>query len=128
MYHVLGGWTHYLDRKVVELDGLRLGGLSGVVGDPRKPLRRSDEEFVEWIERLLDDGAEILVLHDGPEIPDRRLRGQASIRGALERARPTLVLRGHCHWNEAVARLANGTQIVNAHEKVVVLERAASDE
>jgi 3',5'-cyclic-AMP phosphodiesterase len=35
-----------LDASVVTLDGLHIGGVSGIVGDPRRPFRRSEDELV----------------------------------------------------------------------------------
>ncbi|MEM7233781.1 MAG: hypothetical protein AAF517_16515 [Planctomycetota bacterium] len=113
--------AHSLDRKVVSLGGIRAGGVHGIIGKPTKNMRSTQEDFYDWIGLLLDDGAEVLALHDGPNIPERRLRGQAVIRMALEQSSTTLVFRGHCHWDDLVVDLENGTQVVSAHERVLVL-------
>ena len=49
----LSGNLHYLDNGHVSLDGLRIVGLGGIIGNPRRPHRRSDEDFVQCLDGLL---------------------------------------------------------------------------
>jgi len=116
--------THFLDGHVVELDGLKIGGLSGVVGDSaRKLFRREEKVFASEIRRLIGAPLDLLVMHDGPDAGETK-RGWPSIREALEQSRPTLVIRGHAHWECPLAVLSNGTQILNADSRVVILGKA----
>lgn len=48
--------AHFLDGDVIELDGLKLAGLSGVMGNPRKPFRRGDVDFLDAVSRLCNAG------------------------------------------------------------------------
>lgn len=112
---------HFLDGEVVELDGLRIGGLSGIIGPPRKPFRRTEECYVDELTRLAAKAPDIVVLHDGPDIPIANLRGSPSIRIALEQTRPFLVIRGHAHWDNPLIRLANGGQVLNVDARLVML-------
>lgn len=113
--------SRFLDGNVVTFDGLRIAGLSGVIGNPRKPFRRDEPTFLNEIGRLLDSGPDILVLHDGPDGGGEGQRGWPSVRELMEVARPTLVVRGHTHWENPIANLANGSQIINVDARVVVL-------
>jgi len=116
--------TYFLDGDTVELDGLRIGGLSGVVGDSaRKPFRREEKVFASEAKRLAGASPDLLVMHDGPDGNDTR-RGWPVIREALEQSRPTLVIRGHAHWESSVATLQNGTQVLNVDARVVLLRAA----
>lgn len=116
--------THFLDGHVVELDGLKIGGLSGVVGDStRKLFRREEKVFASEIKRLVTAPLDLLVMHDGPDGGDTK-RGWPSMREALEQSRPTLVIRGHAHWESPLATLQNGTQVLNVDSRVVLLEGA----
>lgn len=116
--------THFLDGHVVELDGLKIGGLSGVVGDgTRKLFRREEKDFVSEIKRLGGTPLDLLVMHDGPDDGDTR-RGWPSMREALEQSRPTLVIRGHAYWESPLATLQNGTQVLNVDSRVVLLQAA----
>ena len=115
---------HFLDGHVVELDGLKIGGLSGVVGDSaRKLFRREEKAFVSEIKRLGGTSLDLLVMHDGPDGGDTK-RGWSSMREALEQSRPTLVIRGHAYWQSPLATLRNGTQVLNVDSRVVLLEAA----
>lgn len=112
---------HVLDNDHVELDGLTIGGISGIIGNPRRPLRRSEQQFTDAIERLDAMKPDILVMHDGPDVPDGSAKGWPSIRRAMERCAPTLAVRGHAHWKQPLATLRNGTQVLNADGRAVLL-------
>ena len=110
-----------LDGDVVEIDGVRIGGVGRVIGDEAKPGRRSEDA---QLERLYDGPllCDVLVLHEGPHIDDDH-EGSAAIRDALEDARVNLVVCGHRPWSEPLARVGRATQVLNVHERVVVLRR-----
>lgn len=112
---------HLLDGGFIELDGFRIGGLSGIIGNPKKPLRRLEQDFSAEVARLASLGSDILVMHDGPDVEATDLYGWASVRIALERSRPTFVIRGHAHWDNPLATLVNGTQVLNIDARVVVI-------
>jgi hypothetical protein len=115
--------VHLLDGTVADLDGLTIGGVSGIVGDPRKLHRKDLAEFLAVVSRLLSQRVDVLLLHEGPDGPGG-LRGNPEIRMTLERSteRP-LVVCGHCYWPAALATLASGGQLLNVDSRVVVLVR-----
>jgi len=113
-----------LDGDLVTLDTLRVGGIGGIVGNSRKHLRKSEDDFAGMVTRVIAGAPDVVVMHDGPDIPDRDFAGTPAIREALEAERPTLAVRGHRHWDEPLATLANGTQVLNVHERVVLLVRS----
>jgi len=112
--------TFLNDGKVV-IDGLIIAGLSGTIGNPRRPFRRFEADFCESVKRLAASGPDVLLMHDGPDVSETDLRGWPSVRDALECSRPTLVVRGHAHWPIPMAVLANGSQVLNVDSRVVVL-------
>jgi len=114
---------HLLDGDTAELDGLRFAGLSGTVGNPRRPWRRLEDDYAEWVGLLASHGPDVLILHDGPDGPGPGFLGRSSARQALEATRPTLVVRGHAYWHEPLVTLANGGQVLNVDSRVVVLRR-----
>jgi len=110
-----------LDGDVVDIDGVRIGGVGLVIGDEEKAGHRSEDD---QLERLYDGPilSDVLVLHEGPHI-DRDHEGSTAIRDALEDARVKLVVCGHRPWSEPLARIGRATQVLNAHERVLVLRR-----
>ena len=120
----LGHNLHYVDNDRVTVDGLRVADLGGIIGNPRRPHRRTDQEFAQALELLLSEPADILVMHDGPDVPARGLRGSPAIRHAVERLRPPLVVRGHAHWVEPLVELGQGTSVLNVDSRLVILVRS----
>jgi 3',5'-cyclic-AMP phosphodiesterase len=114
--------AHLLDGSVVDLDGLRVGGVSGIVGPTHKPGRRDAETFLGLIERVLAQVPDILILHEGPDEPASRSKGNADVRKLLRTApKELLVICGHSPWEQPLARLEGGVQLLNAAERAVLL-------
>jgi hypothetical protein len=111
---------YYLDGETAELPGLRLAGIGGIVGDPRKLQRRSEEDYLNTLDLLLSGRPGVLLSHDGPE-GECGQRGSPAMREVVELYPPTLIIRGHAHWNSPLAELRNGTQVLNVDARVVVL-------
>jgi hypothetical protein len=114
---------HLLDESLVKLDGLTIGGLSGIISNSDGAWIRSESDFVAAMARLAQQGPDLLISHDGPNVAGTALSGWPSVRRALEAAPPTLLIRGHDAWRTPLATLANGTQILNVEGRVVVLVR-----
>ncbi len=115
---------HLLDGDVRDLDGLRVGGVSYIIGRPDKPGRREQLAHLERIQEVLLHEPEVLVLHEGPDDPSRELRGNPLIREVVEEGGDLLVVCGHCHWDTPLATLASGTQVLNVDTRAVLLQRA----
>jgi len=116
---------YVLDDETADVDGLKLGGVGGIVGGAAGPGVRSEREFADAVRRLADDGVDVLVCHDGPDAGASGQPGWPAVRHALESARPTLVIRGHDSWTAPLATLRGGTQVLNVEGRVVVLTRTA---
>lgn len=115
--------VHRLDDRWLDADGLRLAGLDHIIGDPSRPGRRDESAFLEVLARLLAADPDLVVLHEGPHGSGGR-RGNATIRDVLERAdRPPLTICGHVHWDEPIAELERGAQVLNVDSRVVILTR-----
>jgi 3',5'-cyclic-AMP phosphodiesterase len=116
---------HFFDDRIEQIGEVLIGGLSGIVGIPGEPWVRTESEFAAAMARLADRRPDLLVSHDGPNA-GTALAGWPSVRRVLESAPPTLLFRGHDPWSTPLATLANGTQVVNAEGRVVVLTGGAS--
>ncbi|WP_425396549.1 metallophosphoesterase family protein [Aeoliella sp.] len=113
----------YLDGDVAIVDGLTIAGVGGIIGNPRKPHRKTDQEMAAHLSEVLSLEPDILLMHDGPNDADKGQRGSPMILHALENHAPALVIRGHAHWTEPLAELAGGTQVLNVDCRVAVLGR-----
>jgi Icc-related predicted phosphoesterase len=115
----LGARVHLLDGELAVVSGLRIGGVGGIIGNPRKPGRRSEADQLRVIDRVLDHDPDILVLHEGPRGGSHQ-PGNDAIRRAIEAAGVGLTICGHDHWRVPLAEHARG-QIINVDARVVVL-------
>jgi len=115
----LGDRVHLLDGDIAELDGLRIGGVGGIIGNPRKPGRRAEPDQLRTIARTIGAGVDLLVLHEGPR-GDARQPGNDAIRAAVQGGAIGLTVCGHDHWHAPLAEHAGG-QILNVDARVVVL-------
>jgi Icc-related predicted phosphoesterase len=113
--------VHYLDGEVAEVGGLRIAGIGGIIGNPQKLHRRTEDDYLAVLESLLESNCDVLVMHDGPDAPAAGERGSALVRELIELYPPTLVVRGHAHWQSPLVELVNGTQVLNVDARVVVL-------
>ncbi|WP_075097455.1 metallophosphoesterase family protein [Sandaracinus amylolyticus] len=108
-----------LDGDHVVLDGLRIGGVGRIAGDPAKLGRRDEREQHARIELLAETGLDVLVLHEGP-CGDRAQPGADAIRALVERHRVPLTICGHVHWDEPLARHRGG-QVLNVDTRAIVI-------
>jgi Icc-related predicted phosphoesterase len=115
------GKLHYLDHSCVCVDGLKVAGLGGIIGNPSRMRRRSEEEFLGAIESLLEGQPDVLLMHDGPDAPSHGFRGSPMVRQLIELLRPPLVVRGHAHWNEPFVELDGWVQVLNVDARVIIL-------
>ena len=112
-----------LDDEHRTFDGIRVAGVSGIIGDPRMENRRTEAEVLRALERLLRRDPELLVLHEGPAVPGEDRRGNEAIRRAL-RAYAGTVVCGHCRWPRPLARLRDA-QVVNTDGRCLLLTSTA---
>jgi Icc protein len=115
---------HLLDGEVRELDGLRVGGVGGIIGRAGKPERREEADYLEVLGDVLRARPEVLVLHQGPDEPSTERRGSLAIRAALEGREELLVVCGHSHWDEPLGAVPGGAQVLNVDARAVLLQRA----
>ncbi len=114
---------HFLDGNLVELDGLRLAGISGIIGKAGRRWRRSPDAYYHLIQELLAQKPDILILHETPLGPAADLRGNEELARRLLSDRETLVVCGHCYWPRPVAELAGRVQVLNVDSRAVLLRR-----
>ena len=113
--------VHLLDGSIRVLDGLRVGGLGGIIGNPRKPLRRTEHDYTHTLATLLRSEPDVIVMHESPAMPETERIGSLPVRKTLDLVGGMTIICGHCHWEQPLAILANETQILNVDGRVVIL-------
>ncbi len=113
---------YYLDGDIVKIGDFQIGGISGIIGNKEKPLRRPQQEFTRVIKTLVEKSPDILVLHQGPSVPEANLLGDESVHDELINANRLLVICGHCHWKIPMANLSANVKVINVDSRVVILK------
>lgn len=113
----------FIENGTAQVGNLNVGGLSGIIGDPARAWRRTEADFNLEVEILLESNLDAFIMHDGPSGPLTGQRGYDSTQAICASGRPTLIVRGHAHWDDPFCELANGTQILNVDQRVVIIQR-----
>lgn len=111
---------HLLDGNVAELDGIRIGGVSGIIGPPGKPTRRDTGTMMALLHEVIALAPDVLVLHEGPDC-GRGYPGNIDLARVLSDCHDTLVVCGHVHWPDALQTVQGGPQVVNVTERILLL-------
>lgn len=109
--------TTVLDGDVIEQNGLRIGGVSGIIGRPDKNQRRTDVEFQRVLRQVIQQKPQILLLHQGPDNPPVEEKGDPEIRALLARKGEGIVAFGHCHWQQPYV-LMGRHQVLNVDNRL----------
>jgi Icc protein len=114
--------VHLLDADVVVLNGLRVGGVGLIAGNPAKHGRREEGEQLARIALVASEGVDLLVLHECPNGDGGRQDGHPGIRAIIDEHTTPLTVCGHFHWESPLSRHPGG-QILNVDARVIVLTR-----
>lgn len=112
---------HYLDGDTVNVAGLKIAGLGGIIGNINRINRRSEDDYLATLKRLVEAPPDILLMHDGPDGSQPAQRGLLRVRELLIESGMGLVIRGHAHWDQPFAEFESGLQVLNVDARVVVL-------
>lgn len=109
-----------LDGDCVELGGFRIGGIGGIVGQPRKENRRTETQFRELLMRIVKKRPNVLVLHLPPHV-DAECPGDQMISATLQELDYSgLVICGHKRWSQRVRKIGRAV-CLNVCDAVVTL-------
>ncbi len=122
-HDLLTGEALLLDGHVAEMDGLRVGGISGIVGKSGRRGRRSPQAYLELVDELVQQRPDVLVMHEAPALPPD-LRGREELGVHLARGQGLLVICGHCYWPRPLAQLSREVQVLNVDSRAILLRRA----
>ncbi|MGB6220251.1 metallophosphoesterase family protein [Haloferula sp.] len=111
-----------LDAEIQEWEGLKIGGLCGIMGKPTKNQRRGSGDYLKLLEGVLRSNPDIMLTHCGPDDPETGRIGEPTVRMAMERFGTGLVIFGHCFWQDPIAEIG-GSQVLNVDGRVIILKR-----
>lgn len=115
---------HLLDGDTVVIDSVKFSGVSGVIGNSKRPWRHRERDHLKMIEEAIKCSPSFLLLHEGPSIHEKGLQGKDEIRQHLEKQAPCTLICGHRHWpGNKIHSLSNGSQIINTEGKVIVFRK-----
>lgn len=110
-----------LDGETKTALGICVGGVGGVIGDPKRHLRRTEEAFLQQLESVTAAAPDLLLLHQGPDDPATFRKGDPSVRLSLETGYAGLTVFGHTRWSDSpLIHLGDG-QALNVDGRVVVV-------
>jgi len=96
----LSSRVQILDGEVVKTKSFVIGGVSGIIGNPKRNNRKTEPEFLEALQKVSGSKTDIVMLHQGPEGATDACHGLKLINEVLLNRSDLLVLFGHCHWEE----------------------------
>ena len=119
--------AHLLDGNAVNMDGLAVGGVSGIVGKLSRPNRKDGDTFISLLDCVVTLACDVVLLHESPACFGAR-RGNNAIREYLELAgdvygdEAPLVFSGHTYWEDPLVVLPGGIQVLNVDHRLFVLQ------
>ncbi|WP_097462245.1 metallophosphoesterase family protein [Mangrovitalea sediminis] len=113
--------VHLLDGDLVGVEGIRVGGVSGIVGDPRRNQRKALPDYLQMLDGVTQKQPDLLLLHQGPDAPDTSRRGDPMVRLALEAGYSGLTVFGHAYWADPFVIALGEGQALNVDSRVVLV-------
>ncbi|MBM3974432.1 MAG: hypothetical protein FJ301_10070 [Planctomycetes bacterium] len=79
----------------VEFAGLRIAGVSGIVGSPNRPWRRRHDDYIDAVAAAIGAQPDVLLLHQNPALPGVRRDELSRLTQVLAAAGSGVVVFGH---------------------------------
>jgi Icc-related predicted phosphoesterase len=114
---------YLLHKEIKEIDNLRIGGISGIIGRGDKIHRVAEKEYLDNFKKLLKKELDFVILHETPDFPDLEFIGNPKIREVIEKENTSNICCGHCHWRKTLIEFENKSVVINVDSKVVILKK-----
>lgn len=111
-----------LHKNIEEVDGLKIGGISGIIGRGDKTNRVGEKEYLDTLKKFLNQDLDFVLLHETPDFPKLDFIGNSKIRKVVEKVSPSKIICGHCFWERTMIKFENQSTILNVDSKVVILK------
>lgn len=110
-----------LDGGARGVDGLMFGGVSGIIGRIDRNQRKTQEDYLKQLGKVLSKKIDILLLHQSPEGSKPEQIGERAITDMLKNKGRCLVISGHIHWSESLTEIGDN-KVLNTDGKVFVIK------
>lgn len=98
---------YFLDGNSYSIDGLLVAGVSGIIGNPAKTLRRSTNDYLATLELLKRANPDLIVLHQSPSVARFGCLGSDELGALYEQHTYPLTICGHVSWPLSLVELEN---------------------
>jgi len=113
---------YLLHKEIKEIDNLRIGGISGIIGREDKINRVDEKEYLDQLKKMMKKELDFVLLHETPDFPDLKFIGNPKIREVIEKEGKSNICCGHCHWEKSLIEFQNKSLVMNVDSKVVILK------
>lgn len=113
---------YLLHKEIISLDNIRIGGISGIIGNPEKPNRVEQTDYLSSLKQIIKKQPDFVLLHETPDYKELKLIGNSLIRETIENSLESKIFCGHCNWNKSLNQYKNGTQVLNCDSKAIILK------
>lgn len=109
-----------LDGASINVEGLSVGGVSGITGKEPRHQRKSPDNFRKALKSAMSKSPTVTMMHQTPKgVADGQI-GDTDTADYLKKFGKSLVVAGHCYWENPLCEIG-ANQILNVDSKVVVL-------
>ncbi|WP_044208757.1 metallophosphoesterase [Flammeovirga sp. OC4] len=119
---------HILHKEKIALNGMKIGGISGIIGRKDKVNRVQESDFLNGLTKLSQHELDFILIHETPDFPKNNEIGNSKIREHIEKLNSIRICCGHCNWDNSLANFDNGTQILNVDSKVILMKIKRSEQ
>ncbi len=112
-----------LDGDCFTYEGLKLGGVCGVIGRIDRNQRKTQKDFMASLGKVTQKAVDLVVLHEGPDDLVSGQRGNPVIREFFEKKKTGFLVFGHSFWEQPFQTIGKN-QVLNTDSKVFILQNA----
>ncbi|MDO6766081.1 metallophosphoesterase [Agarivorans sp. 1_MG-2023] len=117
--------TIVLDGSSKKYLGVRIGGVSGIIGRSDRNQRKSKQEFMSALAKVTTVKNDLILLHQGPEDTSNSQLGDLEITNYLLSKSKSIVAFGHSHWSKPFIEIGKN-QVLNVDKRLYLVTTANS--
>ncbi|UQN42406.1 metallophosphoesterase [Agarivorans sp. B2Z047] len=115
--------TIVLDGNSDNCLGVRIGGVSGIVGRSGRNQRKSQQEFMSALAKVTNVKNDLILLHQGPKGTTNSQLGDSEITNHLLLKSKGIVAFGHRHWSKPFIEIGKN-QVLNVDKRLYLVTTA----